>query len=146
MVCKATTDDVRVLAEFAATLWPGRSADGIEQIFAKQLIEDSEAAFFISYAGDGPIGFALCQLRHEYVEGTETSPVGYLEGIFIREGYRRKGYAAELLVECERWAQLQGCKEFASDCEMKNEGSMRFHRAAGFDEANRIVCYVKKLI
>lgn len=59
MVCKATTDDVRVLAEFAATLWPGRSANDIEQIFAKQLIEDSEAAFFISYAGDGPIGFAL---------------------------------------------------------------------------------------
>lgn len=87
-----------------------------------------------------------CELRHEYVEGTETSPVGYLEGIFIREGYRRKGYAAELLAECERWAQLQGCKEFASDCEVKNEGSMRFHRAAGFDEANRIVCYVKKLI
>lgn len=146
MVCKATTADVRVLAEFAATLWPGRSADDIEQIFAKQLSEDSESAFFISYSADGPIGFALCQLRHEYVEGTSTSPVGYLEGIFIREGYRRKGHAAELLRECEKWARFEGCKEFASDCELKNEGSLKFHRDAGFDEANRIVCFVKKLL
>lgn len=25
-------------------------------------------------------GVALCALRHDYVEGCETSPVGYLEG------------------------------------------------------------------
>lgn len=36
------------------------------------------------------IGFAQCQLRCDYVEGTKTTPVGYLEGIFIKDGYRRK--------------------------------------------------------
>lgn len=39
---------------------------------------------------DIPIGFAQCQLRCDYVEGTKTTPVGYLEGIFIKDGYRRK--------------------------------------------------------
>ena len=75
MICKATTDDVRVLAEFASALWPERSADEIEEIFARQLTGDSDSAFFICYHEGGPIGFALCQLRHDYVEGTTTSPV-----------------------------------------------------------------------
>ena len=30
-------------------------------------------------------------------------------------------------------------------CELDNTDSQRFHRAVGFEEANRIVAYVKKL-
>ncbi|MDE6845684.1 MAG: GNAT family N-acetyltransferase [Lachnospiraceae bacterium] len=60
---------------------------------------------FLKYENDIPVGFAQCQLRHDYVEGTETSPVGYLEGIFIMENYRNRGYAKELLNECEKWAK-----------------------------------------
>ncbi len=146
MICKATTDDVRVLAEFASALWPERSADEIESIFERQLGGDSDSAFFICYHEGGPVGFALCQLRHDYVEGTLTSPVGYLEGIYVRKEYRRSGHARELLDECEKWARLMGCKEFASDCRLSNEGSLRFHRDCGFDEVNTIVCFVKKLL
>ena len=91
------------------------------------------------------MGFAQCQLRHDYVEGTETSPVGYLEGIYVREGARRHGIARQLISACESWAKAQGCTEFASDCELDNMDSQQFHRAVGFEEANRIVAYVKKL-
>lgn len=69
---------------------------------------------------DISIGFAQCQLRCGYVEGTKTTPVGYLEGIFIKDGYRRKGYTKEFLTECEAWAKCNGCQEFASDCETDN--------------------------
>ena len=58
------------------------------------------------YKNDIPIGFAQCQLRYDYVEGTRTTPVGYLEGIFIKDGYRNKGYAKELLSECEAWQNI----------------------------------------
>lgn len=81
----------------------------------------------------------------DYVEGTATSPVGYLEGIFIKPEYRNKGLARELIKACEEWAKEKGCKEFASDCELHNEESRRFHMATGFDEANRIICFVKKI-
>lgn len=57
-----------------------------------------------------PIGFALCQLRYDYVEGAKTSPVGYLEGIFVKEAYRQKGYARELFAECQAWAKEKGCR------------------------------------
>ena len=101
--------------------------------------------FFLKYKNDIPIGFAQCQLRYDYVEGTRTTPVGYLEGIFIKDGYRNKGYAKELLSECEAWAKYNGCQEFASDCEIDNIASFHFHKAMNFTEANRIICFTKEL-
>ena len=104
-----------------------------------------EAACFIKYVDDKPIAFAQCRLRHDYVEGTRSSPVGCLEGIFVADGYRKKGYAAELLSECEKWAKEKGCTEFAGDRELDNIDSLLFHRALGFEEANRIICFRKGL-
>lgn len=51
----------------------------------------------------------------------------------------------QLLKACEGWARTRGCTQFASDCELMNSDSIRFHSRAGFTEANRIVCFVKKL-
>ncbi len=100
---------------------------------------------FLKYADGRAVGFAQCGLRRDYVEGTQTSPVGYLEGIYVEEKYRRNGYARELLKACEGWAKSKGCAEFASDCEFTNADSLRFHLAVGFMEANRIICFAKKL-
>ncbi len=94
---------------------------------------------------DKPIAFAQCSLRHDYVEGTDSSPVGYLEGIYVQERYRKRGYGAELLSECEKWAREVGCTEFASDCELDNADCFRFHMSLGFKEANRIICFRKEL-
>jgi aminoglycoside 6'-N-acetyltransferase I len=71
--------------------------------------------------------------------------VGYLEGIFVSEPYRKKGIARQLLTACEGWAKEKGCTEFASDCELTNIQSLRFHQSIGFEEANRIICFTKKL-
>ena len=95
---------------------------------------------------DIPVGFAQCGLRHDYVEGTDSSPVGYLEGIFVKEEYRKQGYAKELMSACEQWAKKQGCVEFASDCELSNTDSFAFHMSMGFEEANRVICFTKKLL
>ena len=79
------------------------------------------------------------------MEGTETSPVGYLEGIMMVEACRHNGYAKELLNACEKWAKYKKCSEFASDCELNNLDSFRFHMAMGFEEANRIICFKKTI-
>ena len=111
----------------------------------KEIVTKGDAVCFIKYIDEKPIAFAQCQLRYDYVEGTESSPVGYLEGIFVAEKYRKCGYAAQLLGECEKWAKEKGCTEFASDCELINEDSLKFHIALGFEEANRIICFRKEL-
>ena len=143
MVKAATNIESRILAEMATQLWDG-AVDELEKEFAETLNE-AQAAFFIKYVDGLPVGFAQCGLRTDYVEGTETSPVGYLEGIFVKEQYRKNGYAKELLRACEMWAKDMGCTEFASDCELENMGSLSFHIAMGFREANRIICFKKKL-
>ena len=69
----------------------------------------------------------------------------YLEGIYIDKEYRNNGYAKELLYCCEQWAKDKKCVEFASDCELENLASFKFHMAMGFEEANRIICFRKML-
>ena len=144
MIKKATKGDCRILAEMAVQMWDSHTAQEIEAEFSETL-NDKNAAFFIGYAGDLPVGFAQCGLRKDYVEGTESSPVGYLEGIFVKADYRKQGYAKKLLAACESWAKDLGCTEFASDCDLDNAGSLQFHIAMGFTEANRIICFTKRI-
>lgn len=144
MVKPAEVNDLDVLANLAVLLWQNHSVEDLFQEFSR-ILSNGESQFFLKYENNLPIGFAQCQLRHDYVEGTSTTPVGYLEGIFVKEGYRNKGYAKELLAECEAWAKRNGCREFASDCEIDNIGSLRFHKAMKFAEANRIICFTKEL-
>ena len=144
MIKRARIEDAEALANLAIQMWTDHILEDLKEEFL-QLTTNDEAACFIKYVDGVPIAFAQCQLRHDYVEGTESSPVGYLEGIFVSEGSRRKGYAAELLSECEKWAKEKGCTEFASDCELDNIDSIRYHMALGFEEASRIICFRKGL-
>lgn len=142
MVNKATSEDKKILAELAVQMWDSHTVDELEVEF-EEILNSDDAVFFIKYLDSEPIGFAYSSLRVDYVEGTDSSPVGYLEGIFVDVNYRSKGYAKELLHACEKWAKNMGCKEFASDCELDNIDSFKFHMAMGFDEANRIICFRK---
>ncbi len=144
MIRKATRDDAMNVAKLAIQMWEDNTLEGLTEKMA-EIIASPESAVFLLYDGEMPVGFAQCQLRHDYVEGTDSSPVGYLEGIFVEEGYRNKGYAKELLKQCEAWAKDMGCSEFASDCEITNTGSLAFHLKMGFDEANRVICFTKRL-
>ena len=128
----------------AIQMWTDHVLEDLTEEF-RQLVLNDDAVCFIKYVDDKPIAFAQCQLRYDYVEGTESSPVGYLEGIFVLESHRRQGYARLLLTACEIWAKEQGCREFASDCELSNDQSLSFHLRSGFREANRIICFVKAL-
>ncbi len=142
MIKTATDTDCSALAEMAIQMWDSASLAELKSDFSK-IISSSTAVCFIKYLENVPIGFAQCSLRNDYVEGTSSSPVGYLEGVFVKEEHRNKGYAKEMLLACEKWAKTRGCSEFASDCELTNINSLKFHLSMGFDEVNRIVCFSK---
>lgn len=141
---KAEIQDLPVLAELSCKLWPHHTSDEMLTEYGVG-IENQDAAFFLAYAEETAIGFAQCGLRHDYVEGTSSSPVGYLEGIYVEPDHRHEGVARQLLQACESWVKTKGCTEFASDCELTNTDSLRFHLNVGFEEANRIICFTKKL-
>ena len=150
MIRKAAKTDMVSVAEMAVMMWDSHSVEELKGEF-EQEIENKDCVMYIYCIDNIPIGFAQCGLRHDYVEGTDTSPVGYLEGIFVEEEYRKRGIAKEMLDACQRWAKEQGCTEFASDCEIDNigsfhfQGSLKFHLKMGFSEANRIICFTKRL-
>ena len=132
------------MAKLAQMMWTETTLEDLAAEFKEIIGREDSAVFLLSLEGQ-EVGFAQCQLRHDYVEGTDTSPVGYLEGIFVLPTYRKRGHARELLARCEAWAKERGCSEFASDCELDNEVSLAFHMKMGFVEANRIICFKKAL-
>lgn len=140
---KAIPADSAALAELASRMWSS-SAEELAPEFA-ELTASTEAACFFAVDGDTPIGFAQCQLRHDYVEGCHSSPVGFLEGVYVAESYRGSGVARALLSACEEWAKSVGCTEFASDCEIDNHASLAWHLKNGFCEMGRTIWFAKKL-
>ena len=144
MIIRAKKEDALAVAQLAVKMW----ADNVPEELAEEMskvIDSDEGTIFFAEKNGRVVGFAQCQLRHDYVEGTDSSPVGYLEGIYVADGYRKQGIAKELLTACESWAKEKGCTEFASDCELSNVQSLQFHLNVGFEEANRIICFTKKL-
>ena len=144
LIRKATLEDVPQLVSLAIQMWKSHTVEDLTKIFCEH-IRKGKNIIFLAISEEHIVGFAQCGLRFDYVEGTDSSPVGYLEGIFVLEEYKKRGYAKELLGECQNWAKDQGCLEFASDCELDNEDSLKFHLKMGFAEANRIICFTKSL-
>ncbi len=143
LIRRAVPDDATLLGALAGRMWAHDDGE-LAQEFAA-LTQSPEAACFLAYEDATPIGFAQCQLRHDYVEGCETSPVGFLEGIYVDEGHRHGGVARQLLHACEGWARDMDCREFASDCEIDNQASLSWHLNAGFEEMGRTIWFAKKL-
>ena len=141
---KAAKTDAEILAKLAVKMWTGHTVPELAMDF-RSVLNTEDAACFLLYAQAQAVGFAQCQLRHDYVEGTSTSPVGYLEGIFVEPSVRHRHLAKQLLTACENWAREKGCTEFASDCALTNTDSIAFHQSVGFTEENRIVCFRKDL-
>lgn len=141
MLKQAILEDAPQAAALAQRIWP--NSDLQEEM--EQFLQRDDVFIVLAYSAEQAIGFAQCQLRYDYVEGTETSPVGYLEGLYVEQQARLQGIAKKLVAACEEWARQQGCTEFASDCELTNEDSLNMHLRLGFTEANRIICFTKKL-
>lgn len=105
----------------------------------------SLVAFLASDSPGNPIGLVEAAIRTDYVNGTNSSPVAFLEGIYVVPERRRTGIARSLVAAVEQWALSVGCLEFASDAPLGNAESHAMHRALGFEETERVVFFKKVL-
>ena len=97
------------------------------------------------FRSDLPVGFVHVALRADYVEGADSSPVGYVEGIYVLPEFRKKGMSKKLILEAEEWSKSKGCVQIASDIEDENVVSYAFHVGVGFKEVNRVICFIKNI-
>ena len=144
MIYQAKPNDSYIVAQLAIKLFKDNDIDSLNKEFI-DIINNENNRVFIYILDNKPIGFAQCGLRYDYVEGTSSSPVGYLEGVYIEEQYRKNGYARQLVESCIQFSKEKNAKEFASDCELDNTASLLFHKALGFEEVNRVICFKKDI-
>jgi aminoglycoside 6'-N-acetyltransferase I len=130
-------------AGFGTKFWP--MGDAVCEREAEQILGNSRWAVFIARLEDGSVaGFLETNLR-DYAEGAESSPAGYLEGLYISAEYRRQGIGAALVRAGEQRALAKGCTEIASDAQIDNAISIELHKRMGYQEVERQVCFLKRL-
>lgn len=125
-------------------LWPASLHDHRAEIDEHFTTRPEAAECLLAEVDGRVVGFAEVGLR-AYAEDCLTSPVGYLEGIYVIETERGRGVGRALVAAGEQWARAKGCTEMASDRELANEPSGLFHEALGYQEVERIVCFKKAL-
>jgi aminoglycoside 6'-N-acetyltransferase I len=126
-----------------SALWPDEEElrAGAQAMLAEH---DKLALVCRSDAGEA-LAFAEASIRRDYVNGCDSSPVAFLEGIYVVPGHRNAGIARALAERVAVWARGFGCAEFASDALLENAASHAFHAAIGFAETERVVYFRRPL-
>ncbi len=129
-----------------AALWP--DSDAADPAGADAWVARADAITIVAQpsgsSGGQLIGFAEAGER-PYADGSDTSPVAFLEGWYVEPEYRCQGFGRELVQAVETWARSRGLTELASDSLLENTNAHAAHEAAGFREVERAVRYRKPL-
>lgn len=143
-VTKENKMDFESLVDMAHTLWSDHTREEISKEM-DEILESAKEDAFVIKGNDQYMAFATFSIKYEYVPGANSYPVGYLEGIYVKPEYRKKGLAKKIIEFAEEWAFERGCKEIGSDTWLWNEESQKFHKSISFEEVERIVHFIKKI-
>jgi aminoglycoside 6'-N-acetyltransferase I len=140
-------DDAAAWVKMRAALWPSESAAWHENDVRNYLAHACPTAVaFLAFADSGrAIGFAEATIRSDHVNGTEASPVGFLEGWYVEPASRVRGVGRALVGAVEQWVSRHGCTELASDTWLDRVESQNAHVGCGFEETERVVYFRKRL-
>jgi aminoglycoside 6'-N-acetyltransferase I len=141
---KCGADQLPQWVALRCTLWPDEDADQMAAE-APGMLAQTDLLVLLACEGNAVIGFAEAAIRRDYVNGCETSPVAFVEGIYVVPQQRRRGVARAMIAAIEAWAQRQNISELASDALLDNAQSHAMHEALGFAETERVVYFRKTL-
>lgn len=127
-----------------SALWPDESETGHMAAMADAVARGHYVRLAVIADGSA-IGFVEASKRVDYVNGTSTSPVAFVEGLYVAPEARGKRIARALVESVAKWAMAEGCSELASDALLENTPAHAVHRALGFEETERVVYFRRAL-
>ena len=139
----ATGETAAGWAKLRHALWPHADPGALAHE-AQTLLGRDDAICFVAAEEGRVVAFAEAKLR-EYANGCESSPVAFVEGLYVDPAWRRRGIARALIARIEAWATARGVRELGSDVLLDNVESQRVHETLGFAETERVVYYRKVL-
>lgn len=144
---EATPVDFAAWGALRARLWDDSADIVVEDGDMRAAIDPGRpATAFLAVDDDGrPFGFIEVAVRHDYVNGSESSPVGFVEGWYVDDAWQGRGIGRALVDAAAAWARVHDCEELCSDALIDADESHAAHRACGFEETERVV-YFRKLL
>jgi aminoglycoside 6'-N-acetyltransferase I len=144
LIRRATVQDLGQWLPLRLLLWPD---DDLEMHMAEaaDMIVDPLCAVFLAESPDGRLVGFLEAAQRKYADGCDTTPVGYIEGWYVKPDVRQMGLGRRLVQAAEDWARQLGLQEMASDCLIDNQTSLAAHISLGYEEAERLIHFRKKL-
>jgi aminoglycoside 6'-N-acetyltransferase I len=141
-ICPCTRSDDSTWLALRCALFPHHDAATLRAEMDRLVARPDRHAQFLVIDEEGlPVTLAEVSLRVDPVPGTRSTPVAFLEAVYVAPHARRRGLARALVTHTRAWGRAQGCAEFASDALLDNAESLALHRALGFEETTRIVCF-----
>ena len=126
--------------QFRNAIYPLLSDEFNTEEMRNILLSDLWHCWFIENADGERIGLVELSLRN-IVDGCLSSPVPYLEGLYLTEATRGKGFGTEVIDIIKTWCVQQGYTELATDAELTNVRAQHFYEKIGFEKVDRIVEY-----
>ena len=93
---------------------------------------------FIEDKNNRVLGFIELSSRN-VVDGCLSSPVAYIEGLYLKSEFRGKGLGKEIINIILSWCREKDFSELATDTEQNNSKAQEFFQAVGFQETYRVV-------
>ncbi len=150
LIRTAVPSDLERLADLCFALWPESPRKEHREELAGILAGRNPSTLpLIHFVAEAPVGqlvgFLEAGLRSHADCCDVSQPVGYIEGWFVEEAWRRRGVGRLLVAAAEDWAREQGCREMASDSLIDNALSEEAHLGLGYEVVGRSVLYRKSL-
>ena len=143
-IVNADETNLKEWVNLSVMLFPRHTFEEMFDRYKEFLTSKKELGFL--YRKDNQfIGFMNISVRNDYVNGAITSPVAFIEAIYVLPNYRRQGIAKEFIKFAESFAKQRGVTQLASDCLTENSSSENFHKRCGFIEKERIICFIKDI-
>lgn len=143
-IVQAQERDLDELMEMCLALWPEEDREELRTEYV-DMLQSPKHQVLMGRDENRFTGFVHVAVRSDPVEGADSYPVGFVEGIYVKPPYRRQGLAAALLREAERWVESLGLRQIGSDIYADNLTSYDFHTRCGFREAGRLIAFMKEL-